>query len=182
MKKIIITIGLLFSFSAQAKINCDGTTKHPLFCEIKRQQPSVEDGFAMELSNLINKYSKIYKVDPYRSIAIIKQESGFIKPVRTQDVLIKINDKYEIVEGITDLSIFQFNISTIKNYKLDFERLQTDLEYATQQHFKLLKEKINTCSNLGNDAWSCYHSINDAARLEYVKLVNRWYKNTRKDQ
>lgn len=178
MKKLLIIAMLAISFPAQAKISCEKGNKHPLFCEIKKLQPSIDDNFGMELSNLINKYAKIYGINPYISIAIIRQESGFIMPARTQDVLVKINDKYQMVKGVTDLSIFQFNIATIKNYNLDIERLQTDLEYATQQHFKLLKEKINTCSALGSEAWSCYHSMNTDRRLEYVKAVSRWLKSS----
>jgi len=163
----------LLSWSAWG-VDC---SKHKIYCHIKRLKPRIDSKFAMSLSNLLYKYSKKYKINPHVSVAIIMQESSF----RNKDRIVRAyvdRDGVEVPEYVvTDVSMYQFHVDTIENFKLDTERLRTDLEYATEQHFKLLAKKIKVCSNRGigkNKAWACYHSYTRKHMNKYYKLVGRY--------
>jgi hypothetical protein len=132
-------------------------SKHPIYDSILAINPKVDTELAMELSNYLSRYSKKYGTNPYRSVAIIAQESMF-RNIST--------DK--------DIGIFQFNLGTIKIYKMDKLRLQFDLEYATHEHVKLLAKKKEYCKDK-EESWACYHSSAPRHYSNYVKLVNRYY-------
>lgn len=146
--------------------------RHPLECAIKTLQPALAAGEARLLSNYIARYSKKYNVDPYRVIAIGMQESSLRQVNRYRE--------YKTPTGVqrvvTDIGLFQFNINTIDAYEMDFERLQTSLEYQVEMACWLLSRKLVYCSDLGMEAWACYHSRTDKHRLLYQELVNRYYK------
>lgn len=139
-------------------------SRHPLQCAIMSLQPAIKAGEAHTLSNYIYKYSKKYEVDPYRVIAIGMQESSLQNINRVNNQI------------ITDVGMFQFNVNTIDAYEMDFERLQTDLSYQVEMACWLLSQKLKYCSDLGMDAWTCYHSRTEKYRLLYQDLVNRYYK------
>ena len=86
---------------------------------------------------------------------------------------------YRVVEVFADLSIWQFEPNTAISHGMDLKRLQTDIDYATQQHFRLMKRKLNirVCRNkYKNTAWACYHSTTPKHHYKYVEDVDRWYK------
>jgi hypothetical protein len=120
---------------------------------------------ALELSELLVKYSKKHNTDPNVSVAIAMQETG-------------ITNKNRMEKGkVTDVGMFQFHIDTIKYYKLDKVRLMNDLEYAVKSHTKLLRIKIDQCRNIlkvKNKAWSCYHSFTESHREKYITAVGRY--------
>jgi hypothetical protein len=160
---VLITALLLgISTGAAAQVDC---STHKIFCAIKTINPRVESGFAMELSNYIYKYSKKYGTNPYRTVAIIAQESMF-QQVNTE----------------IDFGIYQLNEHTMRAYNIDKEKVLTDLEYATHKHIWLLKKKKEYCINLEEESWSCYHSATEKHRKKYVKLVNRYYNKIREVQ
>jgi hypothetical protein len=132
-------------------------SKDPIYSAILTINPKVDKELAMELSNYLSRYSKKYGTNPYRSVAIIAQESMF-RNVSTD----------------IDIGIFQFNLYTIKAYKIDKLRLEFDLEYATHEHIKLLAKKKEYCKDK-TDSWACYHSSIERHRQTYIGLVNRYY-------
>jgi len=166
---------------------------HPIYCAITGIQPAVDKEFAMQLSDLIYKYSKRYNTDPIITVGIIAQESMFRNIHRKQDIVLygeECDDDGKCVEytklatGYTDIGLYQFHARTIQAYSMDALRLRDDLEYATQQHCYLLSVKLKECSALGKEAWSCYHSATPKYREKYVRMVNRhlnkinYYKET----
>lgn len=181
--KILMILLALFTSSSLLAVDCE---KNKLYCTIMDLQPSADPAWAMRLSNYIYKYSKQYGTDPYRSIAIAMQESGLKNINRKEAVLIEDSicdaegacvDSYRSVEGLTDIGVFQFHVKTIMNdSSFDLVRLRTDLEYATKRHVKFLKEKMEACSHLKDESWSCYHSVTPKYRKQYVKHVNRYYR------
>jgi hypothetical protein len=181
MKRFLLAFSLLFvPMTGYAKINCQ---KNPIFCAMKELNPSINVKWGFQLSNYIHKYSKIYKIDPYISVAIAMQESG-LRPInRYQSILIKdAEDKFVKIKGISDIGVWQLHVDTVDNYKLCAERLLTDLKYATKSHFLILSRKIKNCRHLKDEAWSCYHSITERHRAVYKDLVMRFYKGGKKDE
>jgi hypothetical protein len=145
-----------FSFTATAAVDCQS---HKVYCAIKTIQPKIDSKFAMELSNYIFRYSLRHGTNPYRTVAIIAQESMF-RNINTE----------------IDIGIYQINISTAAAYGIDIYRLQDDLEYATEQHILLLKKKKGYCSELEEEAWTCYHSKTPQHREAYKIAVDRYYE------
>lgn len=173
MKKVFCILALLWAFNSYAVPKCP-SEKHPLYCTIVELKPSINKSFAFRMSNLIYRYSRIYKTDPYRTIAIIMQESGFRNIHVPGSVYVPKDDI--TIEGLKDLGLYQMNVSTIQHYGFDPAKIIEDLEYATECHFKILKRKIKLCKNLGKDSWTCYHSKTPFYRENYKKLVNRYYR------
>jgi len=138
-------------------------SKGPIYDSILTINPKVDRELASKLSDYIAKYSKKYNTNPYRSVAIVAQESMF-RNINTD----------------IDIGIFQFNLFTIKAYKLDKLRLQFDLDYATEQHIILLAKKKEYCKDI-EDSWACYHSSIPRHHATYVKLVNRYYNQIVKE-
>jgi ribosomal protein L7Ae-like RNA K-turn-binding protein len=178
---ILIMIGVFDAPIAWGETDCN---KHKLYCAIVKLRPDMRKEWAMELSNAVYKYSKKYGLDPYRSLAIGMQESSLKRINRKQEMVVLKETcdenevcevSYEIVEGYTDISLWQFHVKTIKAYNMDLVRLSTDIDYATELHFKLLKQKTKECAHLGDDAWTCYHSATKKHRLLYKQLVDVYY-------
>lgn len=177
MKYIFLTFIAISSY-AYATPDCK---VHKLYCGILELKPSANRSWAMRFSNLLYKYARKYDMDARRSLAIAMQESSLRTDNHNHSKVIRFikpcpdcKEEYEIVRGITDLSIFQFHVNTIEAYGIDPIRLKTDLEYAVDWHFKILKSKIKSCAHLP-DAWACYNSATPHIHKRYVKQVNRWY-------
>lgn len=180
MKYLLAIVFAMFLSTEAYSIDC---SKHKIYCKIKSLRPKVDKKWAMRFSNIIYKKAKKYGQDPIRSVAIAMQESSLRQINRKQKILVmkeicqdgECYHAYATITGLTDLSIWQFHIETAAAYKVDFGRLQEDLEYATDFHFKLMKDKVKRCADLGDDAWTCYHSRTERLRKHYKKLVDRFY-------
>ena len=176
---MLILLGLLATTELQAT-DCN---KHKIYCKIVKLQPTIDKKFAMKLSNSIYTKAKKYGIDPMISLAILNQESS-LRSVNTFTITKKVEENCDntscgmkIIEEheVLDLSIAQINFNTAKAYKFDIKRLfNTDVEYALDCHYALLKDKIKQCAPLGAEAWSCYHSKTPKHRKKYVKAVSRF--------
>lgn len=182
MRYILSILFMFASMTANAETDCK---LHPLYCTVIKLQPKVDKTWAMKLSNFLKKYSAQYGTDPYRSLAIAMRESSLQDIDRVTTVLVqdrKCDDTFvcidapRVVQGITDIGVFQFHVLTIQSEGIDAGRLKTDLEYAVRTHVKLLKAKMEMCADLGKEAWSCYHSNTPKHRIQYVKDVEPFYK------
>lgn len=173
--KLIITAVLLGINSTSLGDSTTNCEKHPLLCTILTLNPTIDYDRAMKISNAVAKYSKVYDIDPYISLAIIRQESGFADINRTIRAMVKTKKGYEIQDVITDIGMYQFNVNTIELYKIDADKFKTDLDYSTNWHFKLLKEKMNFCKRLGKNSFACYHSATPDKYKAYIRQVRRWY-------
>lgn len=72
--KYILTILFLFSFNSFASVDC---SKHPIYCQIKKNKPRKSYKETMELSNMIYKVSRKYDIPANVYTAILMQESGY---------------------------------------------------------------------------------------------------------
>ncbi len=179
---VMLMTGMVNAPIAWGDIDCNN---HKLYCAIIKLRPDMRKDWAMELSNAVYANSKKYGLDPYRSLAIGMQESSLKRINRKQEmVVLKENcdenevceASYEIVEGYTDISLWQFHVKTIKAHNMDLVRLATDINYSTELHFRLLKQKIKDCAYLSDEAWTCYHSATEKHRKLYKSLVDVYYK------
>lgn len=178
--KILIILFLFCQLSFS--VNCE---KHPIYCHIKQLKPNMNYRKAMDLSNLIYKYSKKYGQDPHLSVAIAAQETGIKEINRAQTIIVFFNicdevgckEHYKYVTGYSDLSMFQFHAETIRYYNINPILLKNNLEYCVNWHFKLIKKKRKICKDLGEDAWTCYHSRSPKLRKFYKELVIQYYNH-----
>lgn len=191
--RYVVSIGLAISFSMGTLVmaepqNCGSvqfSKKNPIYCAIMSIHPKVEHSWAMILSNYIHKYSRKYTTDPLRTVAIIAQESMFRNVHRKHTVLELVEECDEAgecieylrkVRGYTDIGLYQFHAATIEAYGMDALRLRDDIEYATERHCFLLSVKLRECADLGDSAWTCYHSRTPLYREKYERMVNRYYE------
>jgi hypothetical protein len=176
--KYLSLMAILIPVLAQAETNCQ---KNPIYCNILKLKPNVNLKFAKDLSNSIYKYSKMFGTDPIISVAIAMQESSFENKNRMGSVITKAG---YVVNGATDLGVFQLHVNTISNlqnegHDLDVQRLKNDVDYQAYWHAKILKKKIATCKSQrerlqvkSGDEWSCYHSFTLDKRNIYLNSVN----------
>jgi len=180
--KWLLSLLLVMISSTAYSVDCK---KHKVYCKVIELRPNIDKKWAMKFSNIIYKKAVKYQLDPIRSVCIGMQESSLRLIDREQNILVFKKECNEIgmcteearmVKGISDVSVWMFHVDTIVAYNKDPILLRTDLEYATDFHFSLLKKKMNLCKNLGKDAWTCYHSKTEKHRLNYKNLVNRFCK------
>lgn len=190
MKAFIIVIAVFFTGTAYGKVNCN---KHKLYCTIVKLNPRINKTFAMKLSNIIYRAAKKHKVDPYRAIAIMRQESGININARnssTDTISHKECDEWEtcvIVKTITtkttDFGLFQFHIDTMKRANLDIRQVMTDLDFTVNFAIKMIADKIKMCSRIWPETpWACYNSATEGKHQTYVKLVNQYYLGEQDDE
>lgn len=154
-----------------------------LYCRILKLKPNIDHQWAKHFAILLAKYGKEYHMDPWRSLAIAMQETSLRDIHRKHTIIIfyeqcqgkKCIAHYRYVDGYSDLTVFQFHTRTIVGYQLDPVKLSNNLDYAVQEHFLLLREKMKQCEDLGAEAWTCYHSKTPIFREQYEKLVDRYY-------
>jgi len=170
MKNLFLLIFCLSS-SYSFAVDC---SLHKIYCRIVELKPGVNKSFAMELSNYLYAASKHYGTNPMISVAIAMQESSLRNIDRYETVL---TSKGRYVKGVTDIGVFQFHVTTIKNLNIDAPRLRSDLRYATWQHVKLLARKQRICERkkwAEGVEWSCYHSYTKKHRRAYVEKVGKY--------
>lgn len=183
MKALIIIGIMFFASTAYGKVNCN---IHKLYCAIVKLKPKINKKFAMKLSNSIYKASKKHKVDPYRAIAIMRQESSINMNARNTGSKSKSHkecdewEKCTIVKTTTtkttDFGLFQFHIKTMQIHDLDIKQVMTDMNFTVDFAIAMIAGKIRMCSKLWPDTpWACYNSATNIKHQAYVKLVNKYY-------
>lgn len=198
--KIISILLLFLSFSAYA-VDCK---KHPIYCQIKKNQPEIDSKFAMRLSNVIYEMHKKYHIPTRIFTAILMQESGYTLKVNgchsglyqkstpeeardqchTFDVQ-KFSDcfkeKTEFVEKriCSDFGISQIYYKTAQRFKIDITRLTTDLEYSVEAGARVLADFMERHEAKDNDWWVRYNcGARGTTKRDtcqiYKKLVERY--------
>ena len=187
INKTILAVAMLLPTYAYGT-NCK---THKIYCSLVELNPIIDKEFAFEISNIIYKYAEKYK-DLYggdadkaaqRSIAIAMQETSLRAINKKQRGVIfnvtclehSCTESVVVVEVATDIGFWQFHIGTALRYNMDLLRLRNDAEYATEQHYRLMKEKMKMC-NSRKAPWACYHSMTPEYKDRYEKKVNRHYR------
>lgn len=151
---------LLLSFNILSK-----EIEHPIYNQIIKNKPSIDKSYAMKLSNLIHKYSRLYKIPADIYTAILMQESRYVLGAKnckrgirfkTPDELKTDMDKdeskfstkritpYVKSKVCSDLGIAQIRLETAESYNFDVNKLLTDLEYSVNAGAKVFKWFVKT--------------------------------------
>ena len=176
-RTIIVSVLFLYTVLSVAEAKEVDCEKHSIYCNIIDKNPKISKKRAMQLSNIIYKYSKKYNQNPHISVAVGMQETRLRNIHRKQNVIVFGEDgkSWEVVRGISDVCMFQFHVDTIIAHELDPIKLKDDIEYCIEQHFILMRQKRKICSHLGKDSWTCYHSVNKIPREYYKLLVEKHF-------
>ena len=170
-------------------------SKHPIYCQILKNKPSINKKYAMRLSNIIYRMHKKYHIPSRIFTAILMQESGYSleakgchKGILQRDPV--CNDKSYIADPIlcmgnvetkvcTDFGISQIYYKTAKRWKFDIDKLTTDLEYSVEARAKVLHDIMERFEAKDNDFWVRYNcgfrstTKRDTCQI-YKKLVERY--------
>lgn len=140
MKKLLLPL-ILFS-SVTYGADC---AKHPIFCQIKKNKPSIKNRYAMKLSNVIYKAAKKYKISSKVYTAILKQESNYTLSAKgcSKGLMEVKNPKkkgvtFVEVKTCNDFGMSQVNYRTAKRYKIDTMKLIVNLDYSVMSGAKIL--------------------------------------------
>jgi hypothetical protein len=118
-----------------------------------------------ELCEPLQYWDKYYNWDVNLSLAIAFVESSWRNIVSR--------------EGY-DFGYYQIHAHTARIYGLHIPTLMSNIEYQTAAHIVILLDKMKHCSYLGEESWSCYHSVTPKHRHRYVKRVKKVYKILKK--
>lgn len=175
-------LGLLIGHASLASAETLNCSTHKLYCKIVEFNPRIDRSEAMNLSNKIYAKAKLNGVNPELALAILMHETG-LRNINTYKTSTKVTESCTKtmctkttteVSNVFDMGIAQINIGTAVDYGFDIERLyKLDMDYALDCYFVILKSKMKMCADLGDKAWSCYHSTTENYRLIYVDLVSR---------
>ena len=165
MLKFIFIISLSFILPSLVSTdsNADGCQRHPIFCQIIDNHPTIDKKYAFNLSKLIVKIAHTHKIDPRLLTAIMAQESKY-------DVTKKnCNERY-----CTDFGIAQINWKTADVYNFDRNLLTSDLEYSINAGAIVLAEIKARYAHKEEDYWTRYNASSPSKRNEYKLLVARY--------
>lgn len=194
--RIIITtaigIWILLVFlgvsSAEAKsISC---SKHPIYCQIKKNSPRINKKKAMHLSNVIHKVSRKYSLPTRIFVGILAQESGYkleakgchkglVKEVVETETRLPMTIhptvEYKEVKVCADFGIGQIYYKTAKGFGFDLNKLTTDLDYSIEAAAQVLADFKKRYSAREVDWWTRYNARSRIKRKIYKQLVERYF-------
>ena len=176
-----IAIALLLAPIKALAVDCE---QHPIYCQIKENNPKLDDSFAMKLSNAIYKSTKRHNLRPIVYTAILAQESLYdVKAVNCTkgfreaypgEVNIQVYPYYREGKVCTDFGISQIHWKTVKSYQFDTKRLVTDVEYAVEAGARVLGDMKKRYYPDEDDYWTRYNSSKKTRRDIYKLLVERF--------
>lgn len=171
----------LLSYNVFA-IDCQ---EHPIYCQIKKNKPSIDNDIAMELSNLIYKMHKKYHIPSRIFTAILMQESGYDLEAKGCHTGIAKKHFRDVAEEVvetticTDFGISQIYYKTAKGFDFDLNKLNSDLEYSVEAGAIVLRDFMERYESKENLWWVRYNCGNrgsvkrDTCQI-YRKLVERY--------
>lgn len=130
----MVKLLILLSFSAWGF----DQTKHPIYAQIIKNKPSINKKYAFELSNVIYKVSKQYRIPKRIFTAILMAESGYILSRTNCRKGLTNNLDNVIIEVCTDYGISQIHYESVISYGFDKELLLSDLNYSVEAGAKIL--------------------------------------------
>jgi hypothetical protein len=175
----IILVAVLFLVAALSVAEAKPTqcSDRPVYCKLTKFRPDLDRLTLSRIASVFRRHAEKHGQDPMLSVAIAMQETGLRQVNRIENVIVFNPDgiTWRVERGVTDVCMFQFHVDTIVDQGLDPIKLKDNLDYCVEQHFKLLKKKRTICSDLGDDAWTCYHSKNPKLRKTYKRMVARYF-------
>jgi len=133
---------------------------NPIYCQIIKNSPKIDQGYALDLARYINEAAVEFNIKPYRLAAILAQESGY--------KLSSVN------KNSNDYGIAQINHRTVAAFGLCKNKLLTDLSYSIKAGAMVLSDFKKRYGHKEENYWTRYNSSNPEKREEYKQLVSRY--------
>ena len=190
MNKLIFALATLVSLDVSAsqyieymkkmehKVDNLRCVDHPIFCQIKKNNPKLDKSYAVQVSNIIYAMTKKYNLRPHIYTAILAQESMYNLGAKNCTTGVKTlpnghNAKTETTICV-DFGISQINYKTAKAYGFDLDRLVSDLHYSIEAGAIVLSDMKKMYHANEDDYWTRYNSSKKTFREEYRRLVERF--------
>jgi len=187
---------LFFLSMSSAKANNLNCSKHPIYCQIKKNAPKLNKEEVLKLSNVIHKISRKYNLPTRIFVGILAQESGYkleatgchkglvreLKPElrntnSSGELLVTYTESmYEMkeIKVCADFGIGQIYYKTAQSFQFDLNKLTTDLEYSINASAKILADFQKRYSTREVDWWTRYNASSKIKRKIYKTLVERY--------
>lgn len=179
---ILTTILFLITSTSQAK-DC---SKHPIYCQIKENlskarnkdgtfrkiKPWMTEKQMMELSNIIYKASRKYKVPANIYTAILRQESTY--RIGARGCHTGLDENYEKTRVCADFGMSMVNHTTAKAFNIDIKRLTEDVEYSVNMGAMILADFKKRYFHKEEFWWTRYNASTPYKRRFYQGLVEDW--------
>lgn len=191
---LMIIIAITLSLPIKAKISC---SRHPIYCQIKKNKPKINKKYAMTLSNIIYKVTHKYNIPPRIFTAILAQESGYSlkakgchRGLAKQEIKVyytehywapyteyKKEKRYEMkeIKVCSDFGIGQIYFKTAKSFGFNINKLTTNLEYSVNAAAKVLSGFKKRYERREVMWWTRYNARNKIKRRIYKELVKRYF-------
>jgi hypothetical protein len=201
--RFIVIFGVLLMMISNANAKSINCKKHPIFCQITKNKPSINKKYAMKLSNVIYKMHRKYHIPSRIFTAILMQESGYsleakgchsglavddFKLKTCLDLALKKKTVYsqcamsvDVVETkvCTDFGITQIYYKTAKRWKFNINKLTENLEYSVEAGAIVLHDIMERFEAEDVNYWVRYNcgfrgtTKRDTCQI-YKKLVERY--------
>lgn len=183
---IFMIITYAFVSDARAGVNCN---KHPIFCQIKKNNSRINKKYAMKLSNLIYKASRKYHISPRIFTAILAQESQYSLSAKgchygfRQETPLELKSRCEstgFVKGSPYMSDYGY-ASCLADGKLNPEMIKSkvcsdfgigQIYYKTAASYGFDINRLTT--DLSYSVFSAAKVLSDFKRRYEAKEVNWW--------
>lgn len=158
-----------------AKVNCD---RNPIYCQIKKNSPSINGQYAMQLSNIIYKMHKKYGIPSNIFTAILMQESKYTLTAKGRHC--GYTKDFKKICVYSDYGISQIHYKSAELWKFDVERLTKDLEYSVEAGAKILQYFMKRFEQNEPDKWYSRYNCGTASNVdrdickEYKTAVDRY--------
>lgn len=171
--KIFILL-ILFTSTAIASV----CSKHPVYCQIRKNKPTISKKYAMRISNIIHKMHLKHKIPTKIFTAILNQESGYSLKAKGRKCGYTKKGTKECV--YTDYGISQIHWKSVELWKFDLTRLTTDLEYSIEAGAIILADVMKRFEKKDKEWYTRYNcgfrgsTKRDTCQI-YKRLIKRYF-------
>lgn len=195
MSRVIIIYAVLTALTVamglevNAYENNHDCEKHPIYCQIISNRPTIKRAYAFELSNIISKKTRKYSVDPAIFTAILAQESMYklsaknctkgLTKIETAVNYPLVGQQYVVKEVCADFGIAMINYITANRSDVDISRLLNDLEYSIEVGTSILAKFKSGYAHKERYWYVRYNcgtkkNINRATCIAYKSKINKY--------
>lgn len=154
-------IAFILTVTPMYVVESESIPQHGIsYRQIIKNNPTLNDQYAKELSIIVDKWALKYGIQPDRLAAILAQESMY-----------RLN---AVNKRSRDYGIAQINHRTMINFGFDKRLLLTDLEYSVKAGAIVLADFKRMYGHREQDYWTRYNSSDPERRQEYKELVAKF--------
>jgi len=171
-------LSILFVFISLECFSQHSIKNNPIYHSLLILNKRLNKKKAYKYSNLIAKYSKIYKLNPFLIASIARQESGItlgrVREFEDKEITLNEYGKFVRYVEVTDFCMMQINERNVKLLKLDPNKLLINADYCIHEGVKIL-HGFKHLKDRDPFWYSRYNALNAEARKEYEKLIMSHY-------